>query len=235
MTNPMTAEEVRDVADGIFALGETGWGLNTPKGRIDLRELVKSLRAYADTLDRQTVDREKVARHIHAAAIASDETILKYIPWAALTDDQKGFWLEATDRILALMPAAPVAAKELEWRGDNAANTPFGLYWVVPVSPRNPDGEWLFTAPITATTDMYPTREAAKAAAQAHYNDAISKAVRPAPVTDGMVMVPREPTEAVAYAGFKSVERVFREGLEPNPDDWKDAYRAMIEAAKGGE
>jgi len=68
MTEPMTAAEARNVSNGIAALCETDAGLDTPKGRIDLREVVKSLNEHADMLDRKSLDRlrEKIENEVRA-------------------------------------------------------------------------------------------------------------------------------------------------------------------------
>jgi len=78
MSKPMTPEEARNVANGIAALCETDEGLDTPKGRIDLREVVKSLNEHADMLERQTVDREAVKRilyRLYGDACANEQAL----------------------------------------------------------------------------------------------------------------------------------------------------------------
>ena len=308
MTNPMAAEEARTIADSF-----PGYWNHYEQTRIKV-----GLRAYAAMLDRQTVDREAIGEIVCEAYYEgvsvgkNDSNVFSFGP--------------LTDRILALMPAAPVVAKELEWREivppawlekkrpnrprDHIAHTPFGNYHVC---YDKQDADWFFTAPSGKQFDGFETSEATKAAAQAHYNDAIAKAVKPGPdvsglvealealtnpsiqdeftdvaveawavrninayeydetrpawgqicegevdggsqmyfdfkglisdavnaalatlksesgsVSDGMVMVPREPTEAMIIAGEYVTPAVIWEQV-------RAIYRAMIEAAKGGE
>ena len=131
------------------------------------------------------------------------------------------------DRILALTPAGNVVARELEWEQLRPG------YWkaVSPLSALGFPSEWSIKLYVGETkyylhgpgyfvgpTCYFDTPEAAKAAAQAHYNDAISKAVKPDPVPDGMVMVPEEITDEMVFAWCN--EGTFAEG-----------YRAMLRAA----
>lgn len=47
---------------------------------------------------------------------------------------------------------------------------------------------------------------------------------------EGLVIRPKVATDEIARSGFKALESVFSEGLEPNYDDWKKAYAGMISA-----
>jgi hypothetical protein len=117
----MTAEEARAVADGIDARCAAEAGLNTPRGRIDLREVVKSLRSYADMLDRQTVDREAVRKVISEHRDAVDKCGVQQYE-QTLGDAAKDRLVEkwddvddeVTDVIFALMPAAPSPWRPIE-------------------------------------------------------------------------------------------------------------------------
>jgi len=171
MSNPMTVEDARAMAASLDEDCFSG---------PEEYEIAATLRAYADTLDRQTVDREAVRKLIKEHS--------EIVSWGPADEALDG---ATTDAILALMPAAPVVARELEWCETKApawlkkkkpnlprnsiAYTPFGDY---DVCYDKGDADWFFTAPSGKQFDGFKTLEAAKDAAQAHYNDAIAKAVK---------------------------------------------------------
>jgi len=255
MTEPMTAEAARAMAADL------------QNGKADEREIAATLRVHADMLDRQTVDREAIDEIVCEAyfkGVSVGKNVSNAFSFTPLTD-----------RILALMPAAPVVARELEWKGEDwfrgsfrrqlyTADCGLASYsirnsedcWSAEERERRKTLPWYLITPGARPDTHHPTLEAAKAAAQAHYNDAIAKAVKPAHVTetpktehvsepcysgerDGMVMVPREPTEAMIEAGAHAYRNKW---ADLNGDaghrfgtGFADAYRAMIEAAKGDE
>jgi len=188
MTDLTTAQEAR-----VLCRVHEVRGYQTMLREIDERTsflVVAALREYANKLDRKAVDREAVRERLR-------KLLWSWATFRAMENDPQQ--IEIEDRILALMPAANVAAKELEWCETKApawlkkkrpnlprsyiAYTPFGDY---DVCYNKDDADWFFQAPSGKQFDGFEIPEAAKAAAQAHYNDAIAKAVRPAHVPAGV-------------------------------------------------
>lgn len=150
----------------------------------DEYEIAATLRAYADMLDRQTVDREAVREKVDVLVCEAAST-----GW---NDKDFGFHEgvieRVTDAILALMPVGGVA-RELEWKQSNIsdweADTPFGSY-LVHYDHSAEHWWWIANCNDDGGEGIYHL-EAAKAAAQAHYNDAVAKAVKPGPDVSGLV------------------------------------------------
>jgi len=219
MTEPMTAEEARDSADMMVAAGDP---FN--------KHIAATLRAYADMLDSQSGDvREAVRKEVCRAALIAVRTKPEY-------DKQID---NITNTILALtQPAVKVKALEWSLAGEMDApehkqifngSTTLGCSYIVTYSKSS--SEWLVRSLDGQIIFDAPTLDAAKAAAQAHYNDAISKAVKPVP--DGWGVFPLEPTNT-------QLDSALHEIGSPNPKEsktWLRAfYRAMLSAAPtGGE
>ena len=108
MTNPMTAEEARGRAMLLESLAENKRGV-TDVEAMELRESAATLRAYADMLERQTVDREAMTKVI--------EDIIYYGPPPESPEPY-------VDRILALMPASDISPPAMSESGAVSTNNP---------------------------------------------------------------------------------------------------------------
>jgi len=217
---PMTAAEARTYATFLDTLTPFMAQMNVAAGEkqvsmdpgVSMHERnIATLRAYADLLDRKAPDglREAVRSEI-AAAVRLQQL-----------DPETGPDIDAwTARILALIQQPAVKVKTLEWRpshltGALEAQTPFGeygageqdvggFYWCLD----NGEGE---------DVGGYPTLEAAKAAAQAHYDNAIREALE-----EGTRSYRERALEQINNGSSKPNEqldsRLLDEALEPSMD-----------------
>jgi len=207
MTKPMTAEEARALIDVLNNYGQMDEeGIIVSVSRQAVHEAMEGLRTYADMLDRQTVDREAV----RAVLRKWWEYHVEEYGLSAWADGQD----EAIDAIIALMPAGNVVARELEWVRESyiwKASQTKHTYTITEYAGMD-DGFMLEgIAPLKVG---FASPEAAKAAAQAHYNDAISKAVKPAHVNE----TPKtehasEPSQKGEHDGIEAVRVYLRDDL----------------------
>lgn len=211
---PMTADEVRKI---IFAFTSVDAGeIHTPHGSIDLRDMCKRLASLADLLERKAPDYLR---------LIIDGVICDAVERGHSTGSD-------TDRILALIQPA-VKVKPLRWHdrpSESVSHHSSGLFEEYKIDWHGPDEFYLSYRHVGFDT-TFLTLEAAKAAAQRHYDNAIREALEP--VSDGMVMVSREPTDT-------QLDRALHSLGSPNPKEskvWLRAfYRAMLSAAPtGGE
>lgn len=247
MSKVMSAEEARTLIDVLNGYGQADEdGIICTVSRQAVHEAMEGLRAYADMLDRQTVDREAVAERLYLYACEAGEPDGgPYVPFSDV--GTRGYWLAEADAILALMPVS-VVARELEWgkvrnhgpiktSGDKGGSevTAKGLFnTLYGVASTDGDKSFMAFKNMTVLEGRYESIEAAKAAAQAHYNDAVAKAVKPGPDVSGLV----EALEKIAEQNLP--EEMDAETLSFAAFD--DGYSAVVREArsalstfKGGE
>jgi len=223
MTEPMTPEEARMVAHQIE---------NSLPHHKD--EIPATLRAYADMLDRQTVDRESLRDSWLADRVAFIISDAMDAPHAPLAGTREKALNEATDAILALIQPA-VKVKALEWVQDGAGDcytvhATAAFFYEINLMSKDDRPFWL-TPFHTGATEYHPTLEAAKTAAQAHYDAAIREALEP---DTGIGLAEREEqvdqyqqwldeiNVALGSKGISSQEdrlAAIREALEPCASD----------------
>jgi len=170
-------------------------------------------------IQQPAVDREAVKRHLERMASTGNTGSLEE-------------WGEFSNAIIALIQPA-VKVKPLRWHdrpSESVSHHSSGLFEEYKIDWHGPDEFYLSYRHVGFDT-TFLTLEAAKAAAQRHYDNAIREALEP--VSDGMVMVSREPTDT-------QLDRALHSLGSPNPKEskvWLRAfYRAMLSAAPtGGE
>lgn len=238
MNKPMTAEEAREAAE------RAEKGVRFPNKD---EHIPATLRAYADMLDRRSDDvREAVY----------DEIMGQHVPdpidgcMISPLDPKDAY--EVTDRIMALFPQG-VRVKALNFYEAGERAWECGHHSAAQPSYRIVASDDLPLAPYrlligARELDGHPTLEAAKAAAQAHYDDAIREAIEPQDVS-GLVEALERIEIHIAAIGIpknkageydKFGEWSFSEACPRKPDAKEienafDEVRHALAAYKGGQ
>ena len=175
--------------------------------------IVRASEVMPDMLARKSPDglREKIENEVRANLSWRVTDLFK----AHVVERAAALAKESTDRILALVQPA-VKVKALEW-GSHFARTPWGVYRTV----RHSEKSWRYVPPCGFVHTFYPTEEAAKAAAQAHYENAIREALEPCasdsagnePVSDLIGDVNEMVPDGMVVEGVEKIDRLAEAGL----------------------
>jgi hypothetical protein len=239
MSEPMTAESARVLADI-----ERQHAQFMPDLANHFTRVADALDRHADMLDRQTVDREAVRKVISEHRDAVDKCGVQQYE-QTLGDAAKDRLVEkwddvddeVTDVIFALMPAS-VVARELEWVSEYTyiwqASQTKHTYTITEYAGM--DNRFMLegVAPLKVG---FGTLETAKAAAQAHYNDAISKAVKPGPDVSGLVDALESARDTFLHYARLHKEKSSIEGDVKSQANQREADKITVALStfKGGE